>query len=94
MTRLPADISRVLAPRPSRANTTADDDDEPSITELCVSLIHPGMCMLKYPRSFGAPMLSYNPGQNGYFLMGKLLFSASYARKFTNAFYEHIFKDY
>ena len=41
MTRLPADISRVLAPRPSRANTTADDDDEPSITELCVSLIHP-----------------------------------------------------
>ena len=37
MTRLPADITQVLAPRPSRATTTADEDDEPSITELCVS---------------------------------------------------------
>ena len=37
MTRLPADITQVLAPRPSRATTSADEDDEPSITELCVS---------------------------------------------------------
>ena len=62
MTRLPADITQVLAPRPSRATTTADEDDEPSITELCVSYIQE-CAILKYPKSLDAIMLSYNPGQ-------------------------------